>query len=81
MKRTSDLYAVSLLLQKGPDDGSIVSHTLHWTTALDHGEAIKFAIAGTKKMKPDLVVVGVLCANTRTGEASQSYNGDGPGPR
>lgn len=69
----NDLYVTSVLLQKGPDDGSTVSHSLHWTDqAKDHDEAIKLAKADAAQLRPDLVIVNVVCANTRTGKAKQS---------
>lgn len=58
------IFAISILLQGENDDKSTTTtHTLHWRSANTSGEAIESAIAESKKLKPRLNVIDVLCGD------------------
>lgn len=57
-------FATSVLLQFENADGTVTtSHTLHWTDAACHDEAIAAAVANAKKLKPHLQVVDAIGGN------------------
>lgn len=66
------MYSTSVLLQHENEDGTnTTSHTLHWSDAKDHDEAIASAIANAKHLKPHLSVVDVICGNQMTGHSKR----------
>lgn len=71
------MFATSVLLQLANSDGTVTtSHTLHWTDAADHEEAIAAAVANAKMLKPHLQVVDVIRGNQETGHSKRaSFDG------
>ncbi len=70
-------FATSVLLQFENADGTVTtSHTLHWTDAACHDEAIAAAVANAKKLKPHLQVVDAIGGNQETGHSKRaSFDG------
>ncbi len=73
------MFATSVLLQHKNADGTFTtSHTLHWTDAKDHDEAIDVSAAEARSLKPHLELLDAICGNQLTGVSKRVAFDDSP---